>query len=61
MTLILTLACGFLVREKDTITIISDDYDIDRSSDTIRVEEPPSKKGKANFLYIFSYCVCASV
>ena len=55
----LTLACEFFIGEKDTITIISDDSDGDKSNDTIRVEEPPCKKDKANFSYISSYCVCA--
>ena len=57
--MILTLACGFFIGEKDTITIISDDSYGDRSYDTIRVEEPPCKKGKTNFSYIFSYSVKA--
>ena len=48
--MLLTLACGFFIGEKDTITVISDDSD--------KVEEPPSKKGKANFSYIFSYSAC---
>ena len=57
--MILALACGFFIGEKDTTTIISEDSNGDRSNDTIRVEEPPCKKGKTNFSYIFSYCVCA--
>ena len=59
-TMVLTLVCGFFIGQKDTITIISDGSDGDRSNDTIKVEEPPSKKSEANFSYIFFYCVCAS-
>ena len=47
--MILALACEFFIGEKDTTTIISEDSDGDRSNDTIRVEEPPCKKGKSNF------------